>query len=63
MRRFRQSFLIVFLLLSFVVPVFAEPIPVKVMVLSMFEVGKNSGDFAGEFQHWYTEYFDKACFI
>ncbi len=61
MRRFRQSFLILFLLLSFVVPVFAEPIPVKVMVLSMFEVGKNSGDFAGEFQHWYTEYFDKAA--
>ena len=61
MRRFRQSFLILFLLLSFAVPVFAEPIPVKVMVLSMFEVGKNSGDFAGEFQHWYTEYFDKTA--
>ena len=61
MRHFRQLFLIVFLSLSFIVPVFAEPIPVKVMILSMFEVGKNSGDFAGEFQHWYTEYFDKAA--
>ena len=29
------------------------PIPVKVFVAAMFEIGKNTGDRAGEFQHWY----------
>ncbi|NKF24228.1 purine nucleoside permease [Solimonas marina] len=29
-----------------------KPIPVKVVVVSMFEIGKDSGDTAGEFQHW-----------
>lgn len=38
----------------------AEKIPVKVLVLDMFEVGKNSGDFAGEFQHYYERYFTSA---
>lgn len=33
-----------------------EPLKIKVMVLSMFEVGENTGDFAGEFQHWYEGY-------
>ena len=33
-----------------------EPVSVKVLVLSMFEVGKNTGDFAGEFQHWYEKF-------
>ena len=28
------------------------PIPVKVVVVTMFEVGKDTGDFPGEFQHW-----------
>lgn len=60
MRRLRNVLCAAFLLLVFVVPVFAEPVPVKVLVLSMFEVGENSGDFAGEFQHWYVEYFDQA---
>src|ERR1700733_13807101 len=27
-------------------------IPVKVVVLAMFEVGNDTGDFPGEFQHW-----------
>ncbi len=27
-------------------------IPVKVVVLTMFEVGNDTGDFPGEFQHW-----------
>src|ERR1700722_3417413 len=36
----------------------AEPpaIPVKVFVAAMFEIGKNTGDRAGEFQHWYERY-------
>lgn len=38
-----------------------EPVlPVKVCVLSMFEIGENSGDFAGEFQHWYENFFEEA---
>lgn len=37
-----------------------EKIPVKVLVIAMFEVGENAGDFAGEFQHWYEKYFDGA---
>ncbi len=37
-----------------------KKIEVKVLVLDMFEVGKNSGDFAGEFQHYYERYFTKA---
>ncbi|GAB2678367.1 hypothetical protein GCM10027170_05220 [Aliiglaciecola aliphaticivorans] len=32
-------------------------IEVKVFVAAMFEIGKNSGDKAGEFQHWYKRYF------
>lgn len=30
---------------------------VKVFIAAMFEIGENSGDKAGEFQHWYTQYF------
>ncbi|WP_320128353.1 purine nucleoside permease [uncultured Sphaerochaeta sp.] len=33
---------------------------IKVLVLDMFEVGSNKGDFAGEFQHYYEKYFDGA---
>ena len=33
-----------------------EPIKVKVFVAAMFEIGKNTGDRAGEFQHWYERY-------
>jgi purine nucleoside permease len=29
------------------------PLPVKVVVITTFEVGKDSGDVAGEFQEWY----------
>jgi len=34
---------------------FAETakIPVKVVVVTMFEIGKDTGDIPGEFQHWY----------
>lgn len=38
----------------------AQPVPVKVFVGTMFEIGKNTGDRAGEFQHWYERYFAGA---
>ena len=60
MRRFKHLGCALLLLVFFAVPALAEPVPVKVLVLSMFEVGENSGDFAGEFQHWYEEYFNEA---
>jgi purine nucleoside permease len=36
------------------------PIQVKVFVAAMFEIGANSGDKAGEFQHWYQGYFSDS---
>ena len=38
----------------------AKPVQVKVFVGSMFEIGKNTGDRAGEFQHWYERYWKDA---
>ena len=38
----------------------AAPIEVKVFIAAMFEIGKNTGDRAGEFQHWYERYFKDA---
>lgn len=35
-----------------------KPIQVKVFIASMFEIGANTGDKAGEFQHWYQRYFN-----
>ncbi|MFG3757167.1 hypothetical protein, partial [Klebsiella pneumoniae] len=32
------------------------PVKVKVFVAAMFEIGNNTGDRAGEFQHWYERY-------
>ena len=32
------------------------PIKVKVFIAAMFEIGKNTGDRAGEFQRWYERY-------
>lgn len=37
-----------------------SPIEVKVFIAAMFEIGKNTGDRAGEFQHWYERYFRDA---
>ena len=34
----------------------AAPVKVKVFVAAMFEIGQNTGDRAGEFQHWYERY-------
>ena len=46
------------LILAALIPGFAlaAPIPVKVVVLTMFEVGEETGDVAGEFQHWAERY-------
>ena len=33
-------------------PPIDEPIPIKVVVVSMFEIGEDEGDRAGEFQLW-----------
>ena len=38
----------------------AAPVHVKVFVAAMFEIGANTGDRAGEFQHWYERYWMKA---
>ncbi|MDM0012578.1 purine nucleoside permease [Variovorax sp. J22P168] len=38
----------------------AQPIEVKVFVGAMFEIGQNTGDRAGEFQHWYERYWKGA---
>jgi purine nucleoside permease len=42
-------------------PKTAQPIKVKVFVAAMFEIGKNTGDRAGEFQHWYERYWMDAA--
>lgn len=39
---------------------YVEKQNVKVLVFGMFEVGNNEGDFAGEFQHFYENYFTDA---
>ncbi|NKF24751.1 purine-nucleoside phosphorylase [Solimonas marina] len=36
----------------------APPIPIRVVVLVNFEIGKDSGDTAGEFQRWYERGID-----
>ncbi len=53
-------FILLFSLLSAGVAASEKGIEVKMLVLSMFEVGENTGDFAGEFQHWYERYFKGA---
>lgn len=37
-----------------------QPIKVKVFIAAMFEIGENTGDRAGEFQHWYERYWAKS---
>jgi purine nucleoside permease len=36
------------------------PLRVKVFVGTMFEIGENTGDRAGEFQHWYERYWKNS---
>lgn len=37
-----------------------QPIEVKVFIAAMFEIGANTGDKAGEFQHWFNRYFSTS---
>ncbi|MCF4151088.1 purine nucleoside permease [Dethiosulfovibrio sp. F2B] len=37
-----------------------EPVKIKALVMAMFEIGDYSGDFAGEFQHFYEGYLSDA---
>jgi purine nucleoside permease len=37
-----------------------EPVRVKVFIGTMFEIGQNTGDRAGEFQPWYERYFSNT---
>ena len=37
-----------------------QPIKVKVFIAAMFEIGENTGDRAGEFQHWYERYWMRS---
>ncbi|MEI9986332.1 MAG: hypothetical protein WDN69_26075 [Aliidongia sp.] len=37
------------------------PLKVKVFVAAMFEIGQNTGDRAGEFQHWYERYWANSA--
>jgi purine nucleoside permease len=39
----------------------ATPVGVKVFVAAMFEIGENTGDRAGEFQHWYERYWSDSA--
>lgn len=59
--RLFQGLLIVLLVASVSVAATAAPsanekIKVKVLIGAMFEIGENTGDRAGEFQHWYERY-------
>lgn len=58
--RITLVFVLLLVLFSGIASASEKGVEVKMLVLSMFEVGENSGDFAGEFQHWYEKYFDGA---
>ena len=53
MRKAVRSIASIFLVLLLVAGASADVIRPKVLVFAMFEVGANTGDFAGEFQHWF----------
>ncbi len=59
-RRFATGLLAALMWASAAAASAAEPIKVKVFVAAMFEIGKNTGDRAGEFQHWYERYWSGA---
>lgn len=52
----RRLFLSLLFALLVATPAAARPITVKVVVLTMFEVGEETGDMAGEFQLWAERY-------
>jgi purine nucleoside permease len=51
---FKSRYFVSFLLAAFTATCFAKPkpIPVKVVVVAMFEVGADTGDAPGELQYW-----------
>lgn len=64
MNRSVKGLLLVVLVFLCVATLSAQPVAekqeIKVLILNMFEVGENKGDFAGEFQHFYEAYLDGA---
>ena len=51
------SILVGFLVLAAAAPAKADPpIPIRVVVVTTFEVGEDTGDIPGEFQHWVERY-------
>ena len=63
MRKAVRSIASIFLVLLLVTGASADVIRPKVLVFAMFEVGANTGDFAGEFQHWFDRYFKDATSV
>ena len=51
-----RLFLLIAALVAAPLAAIAKPIEVKVVVLTMFEVGQPTGDVAGEFQLWAERY-------
>lgn len=60
MKYLRNTLLAAIGLLSSVTMASAEPVKVKVFIGTMFEIGQNTGDRAGEYQHWYEKYWKDA---
>ena len=54
MRRFCAATILIWATLTGVAQ--AHPIPIKVVVLTTFEIGADKGDVPGEFQHWAERY-------
>ena len=64
MKRGVKGLLLVFLVILSIATLGAQAVAekqeIKVLILNMFEVGENKGDYAGEFQHFYEAYLDGA---
>ncbi len=52
MRALLPGFAPILLLAAAVLPAQTKPVPVKVVVVTMFEIGADTGDAPGEFQRW-----------
>jgi purine nucleoside permease len=57
----RWASVLLLLMLPFAPARAADPVPVKVFVAAMFEIGELTGDRAGEFQAWYERYWQDAA--
>ncbi len=56
-----SSALAAVLTLTLAGPALADPIPVKVFIAAMFEIGQNTGDRPGEFQNFFERYWTTAA--